>query len=195
MMRSLPAVMSLALFMGCLLFRQRLEADPVTHMLLLLPALALAGGLLLQATDLRSLQLSAPTAAALVLVSLFTGLFWMLPRYIDASLTEPLVELAKFVSLPTLAGAFLALGWRQVHPFLRGFLKANVISMLGVLGFLYIHAPVRICNSYLVSDQERLGFGFLFAAAGVSLAWALPLFFPLSGSPDLPRSQVKEVAA
>lgn len=194
-MRLLPAAVSLILFVGCLLLRQRLEADPVTHMLVLLPALALAGGLLLLATDLRSFRLSAATASALVLVSLFSGLFWMLPRYIDASLTDPLVELVKFVSLPTLVGVSLTLAWRQVHPFLRGFLKANAISMLGVLGFLYIHAPVRICNSYLVSDQERLGYGFLFAAAGVSLAWALPLFFPLPGSPDLPKSHIKEVTA
>lgn len=194
-MRPLPAVTSLILFIVCLLFRQRLEGDPVTHMLVLLPALALAGGLLLLATDLRFLELPASLASALVLVSLFTGLFWMLPRYIDASLTDPLVELAKFVSLPTLAGALLALAWRRVHPFLRGFLKANAISMLAVLGFLYIHAPVRICNSYLVSDQERLGYGFLFAAAGVSLAWAVPLFFPPAGTPDLPQSQIKEVTA
>jgi hypothetical protein len=50
--------------------------------------------------------------------------------------------------------------------------------MLGVLAFLYIHAPVRICNSYLVADQERLGFAFLMTAIGLAIAWAIPLFTP-----------------
>ncbi|WP_282610486.1 hypothetical protein [Pelagibius sp. Alg239-R121] len=193
MTRTLFAVLSAVLFSGCVVFRGELEADPVTHMLLQLPALALAGVLLLLATDLRFVKLPAYFANAITLVAVFAVFFWMLPRYIDASLINPFVEFAKFLTLPTLVGASLALAWRQAHPFLRGFLKANAISMLGVLGFLYIHAPLRICNSYLVSDQQRLGYGFLIAAIAVSLAWTFPLFFPSPSETGASQSKTNKV--
>ncbi len=86
------------------------------------------------------------------------------------------MELAKFFSIPLLIGIPLAVFWEHAHPIVRGFLKANALSMLGVLAFLYIHAPIRICNNYLVSDQERLGWGFLFMAFALALIWVVPLF-------------------
>ena len=145
-----------------------------------LPVLAFSGALFVAGLGARHLRVTEPLANALSLVAVFAILFWMLPRYIDATLVSPVVELAKFISIPVLVGGSLAIGWAKSNPFLRGFLKANAISMLGVLAFLYIHAPVRICNSYLFADQERLGLGFLMTAAGLGLAWAIPLFFPLS---------------
>lgn len=174
------------LFLICVGLRKPLEADPVTHVLVLLPALAAAGGLMLaglvkmadQRRDGSSKPVSETTANSLVLVAVFVILYWMLPRAIDGSLTDARMELAKFISIPLFVGGILALAWRAAHSFLRGFLKANAISMCAVMGFLYTHAPVRICNSYLVSDQERLGVGFLFAAAGLSIVWAVPLFWP-----------------
>ena len=52
-----------------------------------------------------------------------------------------------------------------------------MISMLSVLGWLYSVAPVRLCTSYLQSDQEQLG-RVLYVLAGVlALAWALPWMF------------------
>lgn len=171
-------LLALALLGACIVFRPFLEHDPVTHVLVLLPALAAAGWMMAAGFESRSWQLDESSANALTLLSVFAILFWMLPRYIDASLTNPLVEVAKFVSIPLCVGAVLALAWRSAHPFLRGFLKANALSMLGVLAFLYTHAPVRICNSYLVSDQERLGFGFLIVALFLTVAWGIPLFFP-----------------
>jgi hypothetical protein len=86
------------------------------------------------------------------------------------------MHFAKFTTLPLAAGLPLALAWPHTHRILRGLIKAEAISMLGILGFLYTHAPIRICNSYLVSDQIRLGFGFFWVAAGLSLVWSLPVF-------------------
>ena len=179
-MSPLRIALSLGLLGFCVLFRQSLGADPVMHVLVQLPVLAFSGALFVTSLGARHLCITEPLANALSLVAVFAILFWMLPRYIDAVLVDPRIEFAKFVSIPVFVGGSLALGWKKSHPFLRGFLKANAISMLGVLSFLYIHAPMRICNSYLVADQERLGFGFLMTAAGLGLAWAIPLFFPLS---------------
>lgn len=172
---ALPLLAALGLLLACWLFRGPLERDPVTHVLVQLPLLGAAGAL---AASALPGPVRGPWANALVLAAVFAVLFWMLPRWIDAALADPFWEAVKFASLPLLAGAPLALGWGGAHPFLRGAVKANAVSMLGVLAFLYTHAPVRICNSYLVADQERLGAGFLVAAFGLALAWAVPLFLP-----------------
>ena len=178
MVSPLRIALSLGLLGRCVLFRQSLEADPVMHVLVQLPVLAFSGALFVAGLGARHLRVTEPLANALSLVAVFAILFWMLPRYIDAALVDPVIEFAKFVSVPVFVGGSLALGWEKSHPFLRGFLKANAISMLGVLSFLYIHAPVRICNSYLFADQERLGFAFLISAVGLGFAWAIPLFTP-----------------
>jgi hypothetical protein len=60
---------------------------------------------------------------------------------------------------------------------LRGALKANLISMLGVLAWLYTVAPVRLCNSYLKSDQEMLGTAMAFLAGALAVGWGIGLFF------------------
>ena len=80
----------------------------------------------------------------------------MLPRALDAALTNPLTEAAKFVSLPALVGLPLALAWQRLPIIGRGFILTNVISMLAVLGWLYIAAPVRICNNYLVGSANEV---------------------------------------
>lgn len=169
---------AVVLFFACLALRMSLEADPVSHVLILLPMLALVGHLLAGSRFIASVRLSEPASNALVLVAVFVVLYWMLPRAIDASLGDPVHEIAKFVSIPIFVGGPLTIGWRRAHPFLRGFLKANAVSMCAVMAFLYTHAPVRICNSYLVADQERLGVGFLVAAFGLALVWSIPLFLP-----------------
>ncbi len=164
---------------ACWLFRDSLEADPVTHVLLQLPLLALAGGMGACALINRRRQSGwawTRGSLALILAAIFTMAFWMLPRSIDAALVDDWMELAKFVTVPGLIGAPLAIGWPKAHPLLRGFLKAQAVSMLGVMAFLYTHAPIRICNAYLVADQERLGFGFLLAAVVCAVLWTMPIF-------------------
>ena len=178
-MKQSKTIVAAGLICVCFLLRQPLESDPVTHVLVQLPALAVTGALF---APIFSVDGGAWNRGGIptLLVALFAIVFWMLPSSIDSALTSPVVEAAKFVSVPFLIGVPLAMGWKRAHPLLRGFIKAQAISMLGILAFLYTHAPVRICNAYLVGDQERLGYGFLFAALGVSLLWIIPLFNPQS---------------
>ncbi|WP_291733489.1 hypothetical protein [Leisingera sp. F5] len=146
-------------------------SNPIQHVLLQMPLLVLAGAL-------AGWHLKVPRhwAVPLLLTALTAFLFWMLPRNVDWALT-PVGELAKHTTQPLLLGLPLRLSWLWLDPILRGFLKANALSMLGVLGFLYTHAPVRICNSYLVSAQQDLGFAFLYLAAALACLWAFPLLF------------------
>lgn len=164
-------------YAGLLVSRGLLEASPVTHMLILLPGLAIVGGVFAHASKLPRFHLAEPFANALTLFAVFVILFWMLPRYVDASLVSWKVELLKFTTIPLFVGGAIAVSWGNTNPLLRGFLKANAISMLGILAFIYYFAPVRICNSYLVSAQKDLGLGFLWAAGALTLLWSFPLFF------------------
>ena len=175
-MMDTKTIVAVFLFCACLVFHESLESDPVTHVLVQLPLLAITGALIFGRTAVGNGIWNRGGFAAL-LITMFAIAFWMLPRSIDAALASPFVNAAKFISV-LLIGASLAIGWQRAHPLLRGFLKAQAISMLGILSFLYTHAPIRICNAYLVGDQIRLGYGFLFVALGVSLLWIIPLFKP-----------------
>lgn len=96
--------------------------------------------------------------------------FWLLPRWIDAAVADPLVNAAKAVCLVLLAGIPLGCGWRLAGPVLRGLVWANAASMLAVMGWLQLAVPVRLCNSYLIDEQAVLGRMFLLLAATMVLA-------------------------
>lgn len=176
------AVAAVSLILVCALLRRPLEADPVTHMLVQLPALAWAGWLLAGSIPAGWLE---DWVARLndnglpgLLIALFAIAHWMLPRSIDGALTSPVVELAKFVTVPFLIGLPLRWSWDRAHPLVRGVLKSNALSMLGVLAWLYDAAPIRVCNNYLIDDQKRLSIAFLCVALGLATVWSVRLFFP-----------------
>ncbi|MCS5602849.1 MAG: hypothetical protein NZ734_11740, partial [Paracoccus sp.] len=97
-MSPLRIALSLGLLGLCVLFRQSLEADPVMHVLVQLPVLAFSGALFVAGLGGNQLRITEALANALSLVAVFAILFWMLPRYIDAALVDPVIEFAKFVS-------------------------------------------------------------------------------------------------
>jgi hypothetical protein len=145
--------------------------DPVMHMLVQYPLLAVSGFALGTGRKI-------PTGwvGPLLVLSISTLLFWMLPRSLDGALQSWTLHLGKFATLPLLFGMPLALTWPHLHPILRGILKAEAVSMVAVMSFLYTHAPIRICNSYLFSDQVRLGYGFAVAAIALAIVWSIPAF-------------------
>ncbi len=161
-----------------------LEACMVGHVVIQIPLLVMAGWLFGSAIKAAA---AAKTRALLqscngegipgLLLAVFAALFWMLPRSLDATLVEPVVELGKFVSVPLLIGLPLCLSWHRLPSIVRGFVWANLVSMLAALGWLYLEAPVRLCNSYLVDQQAMLGRALLLIAAAVALSWIIHLFF------------------
>lgn len=160
--------------------RDWLEAGMVTHMLVQLPLLAGLGVLAVRRLPARlrnRLDRCNAAGVPLTLLALFAIAFWMLPRSLDAALNQPAMELAKFVSLPLLVGAPLALSWRRLPAVGRGFLWSNLLSMLVVLGWLYSAAPVRVCTNYLVDQQQLLGRGLLLLALGLALWLAGQVLF------------------
>jgi hypothetical protein len=169
--------------------RRLLEASMVGHMLLQIPLLVVAGALLASClpTALRR-HLDAFNANGFpgILAAGFVTSYWMLPRALDAALSDPLMELAKFCSLPLLVGLPLALSWPRLGPIGRGFVLANAISMIAVVGWLYRESPVRLCSWYLTDQQVLLGDGLLLLAvlAGICRGPAGRLTAPIARRVD-----------
>lgn len=140
-----------------------LESSLVAHVLGQYTLLVGGGALIGQALA-RDAE-SGWTAAPALLTGVLSLLFWLLPRWIDAALADPATDAAKAATLVLLAGLPLGWGWTLAGPVLRGFVWANAAAMLAIMGWLQLSVPQRLCNSYLLSEQARLGQGFLGLAA------------------------------
>ena len=151
-----------------------LEGSMVGHMLVQIPLLALAGGLVARAVSGgRGSVLAGFNAGGIpgLLVAVFAVIAWMLPRMLDAALRGALVEAAKLTTVPLLVGAPLAVSWPLLPPVARGFVWANLISHAAVLGWVYSVAPNRLCTSYLFDQQAALGTALLIVAIALLLGW------------------------
>jgi len=143
-----------------------LESQLATHLLIQMPLLA-ACGWWLAAPASRS-DAGNGSGGPGTALALGAALYWMLPRSMDWALENPWVDLLKFVTLPLAVGLPLALSWVRLSLVARSFLLSNLPPMLAVLSWLYWSAPARLCNFYLVDDQQRTGQLLLATALVVS---------------------------
>ncbi len=184
MMDALPRRGAVALGMLYLLLattsaRTWLEASMSSHMLVQIPLLVTIGAVAcrrLPEHSQKALLAAVGGAIPCVVLAIFAASYWMLPRALDAALANPLTEAAKFIILPGCVGLPLALAWRRLTMIGRGFVLTNFFSMLAVLGWLYIAAPIRVCNRYLVSEQESAGWLMAGLAIMLFAGWLGSLF-------------------
>ncbi len=161
----------------------------VTHMLVQLPLLALAGALLAGPIRARLGELLAradPGGIATVLAAVFTSSYWMLPRALDSALADPWMEAAKLLCLPLLVGVPIVLCLERVSAITAGFFIANVLSMCAAAGWLYRASPARLCNYYLIEDQVQAGEALLSVSAALAVLWLVSFFLgraPFAGVP------------
>lgn len=149
--------------------RQALESTMTLQFLAQVPMLVLAGAWFAAA-------LPRPVGAALgrwngqgvagALLASLAGLVWMLPRMMDASVNDGRFALAKFVSVPLLIGAPLALSWPRMGFVVRGVFVLELVATAFRLGWLYLASPERLCSNYLLGDQRLLGSSLLVLGAG-----------------------------
>ena len=153
--------------------RQALEASMWRHMVLQFPLLMAAGALLAAALPPRArgavARWNAHGIAGLVLVACVLAVL-MVPRVLDLALRDPAIEAAK-VAVLLGAGAALRLSWRAAGLVVQGFFLGNMLPMTAVVGQLYIDAPLRLCNAYLLDDQARLGQWLIALAVLLALGW------------------------
>jgi hypothetical protein len=163
----------LVLVLAAAPIRRRLEATMTAQMLVQIPLLAAAGWLLSCAVPARVLAMLERSnhrgITGLVLASTAAA-FWMLPRSLDAATSEPLMTLAKYLSVPLLIGLPFALSWPRMGFIVRGVLLLEVVASSFRLGWLYLISPIRLCNNFALDDQRQLG-GYLLAIGGGLLVW------------------------
>jgi hypothetical protein len=183
--------------------RRALESSMTTQMLVQIPLLIAAGVLLSGAVPAR---VNAAMAAwdyrgitGLVLATL-VGAFWMLPRSLDAAVTDVRFDIAKYLSTALLIGLPFALSWRRMSFIVRGVFLLELIATFFRLGWLYLIWPDRLCNNFLLDDQQRLGRYMLLIGAllffwiAIKLLWGRldsfsealpPVFSPDTGARHL----------
>ncbi|HEX5339404.1 MAG TPA: hypothetical protein VFX47_00810 [Gammaproteobacteria bacterium] len=167
-----------------------LESSMSAQMLVQIPLLA-AVGWFLRGIVPRRLTIALESwnyngIAGLILAALAVA-FWMLPRSLDAAVTDPMVATAKFVSVPLLIGLPLGLSWPRMGFVIRGVFLAELVAMCFRLGWLYLISPIRLCSNYLLDDQQRSGKYLLLIGAAIFMWLAIKLlwgrFESLSGDP------------
>jgi hypothetical protein len=158
--------------------KHALEQRMTTQMLVQIPLLVIVGLFIARSLPDRVTAMiddwNCRGIGGLVLATV-TSMFWMLPRMLDASVTDALLATAKYASTPLLIGVPLALSWPRMGFVVRGVFIVECIATLFRLGWLYLISPERLCNLYLLEDQQRLGQWLLLIGAALFLAitWKL----------------------
>ncbi|MGH8137559.1 MAG: hypothetical protein ACREVV_05110 [Steroidobacteraceae bacterium] len=160
--------------------KHQLESSMTIQMLLQIPMLVIVGVLLRAALPAGVLRWSADWdylgISGLVLASLAAA-FWLLPRLFDSAVAEPAVDAARYVSVPLLIGLPLAVSWPRAGFIVRGMFLLEFIATLFRMGWIYLIWPNRLCNYYLLDDQQRLGEylvligGACCLSVGIRLLW------------------------
>lgn len=159
-------------------FRQVLESRMTAQMLLQLPLLVLVGWWLSGAVSQR-LRAAIDTwnhhGITGLLLATLAAAYWMLPRSLDASVSQPWVDTVKYVSVPLLIGLPFALSWPRMGFIVRGVFLLEFFASFFRLGWLYLASPVRLCSNFLLNDQQRLGQYMLIIGAVLTvwMAWKL----------------------
>lgn len=158
---------------------ERLEAQMVLHLLFQLPALVLLGWLaaemLPQSWHQRANQYNHHGLTGVVLITTL-GLFWMLPSALDAALESDCYALAKVLSM-LLIGASWSLTRRCIHPLVKGVFLLELWAMLGRFGYLFKVSPDRLCNNYLLGEQQLVGNILLILSIAIGALWVSRVLF------------------
>jgi hypothetical protein len=169
--RTLGALLLLGLSLPA--FRELLQAQMHVHMLVQLPALALAGALLagpnasVPAHRQRVWNAQGITGMCFAFFALTLS---MIPRVLDMAVVDPLWNTAKFVAF-LMCGFALRHSWRQAGWVLQGFFLGNLLPMMAVVGVIYQEPPLRVCNAYGLGDQQTTGFWMVLSASAVAGVW------------------------
>jgi hypothetical protein len=169
--RSLGAVLLLGLSLPAV--RELLQAQMHVHMLVQLPALALAGGLLAGSNPhvpTHGQRVWNANGITGLCIALFVLTLSMVPRLLDMTVTDPLWNTAKFTAF-LLCGFALRRSWRQAGWVLQGFFLGNLLPMMAVAGVIYQESPLRVCNAYGLGDQQTTGFWMVLCASAVAAVW------------------------
>ncbi|NYT43772.1 hypothetical protein H0A64_02860 [Alcaligenaceae bacterium] len=105
-----------------------------------------------------------------LLAASFAGAFWMIPKALDDVLVSVPADIMKFVGL-FIAGLVLFDSLRRSSSVIKLFFVGNFSWMSAIVGLLYQENPERLCNFYLLGDQELAGRGLVAIAILLPVLW------------------------
>lgn len=169
-------LLCIASFAAALLGHHWLESTMLRHMLIQLPLLVLSGAL--GAMSIGKQFSTAGRWYAKIDQHGVTGLtacllvsaYWMIPRMLERSLNEPMIDAAKFVSLIAL-GIALPASLRRANWITQLFYLGNFSWMTAIVGIQYQNLPQRLCNAYVLDDQVSTGVAIVCGSVLVAVAW------------------------
>ncbi|MGP1614200.1 MAG: hypothetical protein ACTS5Y_03940 [Pollutimonas bauzanensis] len=178
------ALASAILLLGAIVFRRWLTGTMATHMLAHIPMILLAGvfaAMACLAAARRSTSWRRPAALALyrkynehgvpgLLLVSFVLAYWMIPRSLDHVLLSATAGCLKFLGL-FIAGMVLFDALGRADKVIKLFFLGNFSWMTAIAGLLYQDNPERLCNFYLLGDQELAGRALVTLAVALPLAW------------------------
>lgn len=155
--------------------RHLLEQQMLTHMLVQIPALLLAGGLIGTSVSHASpaSRWNVAGVPALLAASLILA-FWMLPIAIDHAVASARWDAVKALSI-VCAGALAATSWQVAPTVVQAFFGGNLAWMSIAVGQFYQDEGPRLCNAYLQDDQSVTGNALTWLAIGASVLWVANL--------------------
>ncbi len=149
------------------------ESRMTTHMLIQFPCLMLVGGVLVERLPRRwqaRLQRWNELGIAGLVLTALTLAVLMVPRVLDLALVDGRVEALKLLALVA-SGAALRLSWQRAGVIVQAFFLGNTLPMTAVVGTLYQDSALRVCNAYLLDDQQHLGLALVCVALITAALW------------------------
>ncbi|MDS1138807.1 hypothetical protein RE432_00055 [Pusillimonas sp. SM2304] len=105
-----------------------------------------------------------------LLLGTFVAAYWMIPKSLDDVLLFPMANAGKYAGL-FLAGMVLFDALRRANNVIKLFFLGNFSWMMAIVGLVYQEETSRLCNVYLLGDQEIAGRGLVVLAVAVPVAW------------------------
>ncbi|NYT65740.1 hypothetical protein H0A58_07120 [Alcaligenaceae bacterium] len=105
-----------------------------------------------------------------LLLVLLVSAWWMLPRSLDDVLMSSYYDVWKFISV-FLTGMVVRDSIARANRIVLLFFLGNFCWMTAIVGLLYQEHSSRLCNFYLLSDQEQTGLGLVILAIALPLVW------------------------
>ncbi|MYM22629.1 hypothetical protein GTP46_08220 [Duganella sp. FT135W] len=150
-----------------------LESSMLRHMLVQLPLLIIGGWTAGAAQPGHRLLVKADQYGVAGLTGLlFISAYWMIPRALELSLNSIWSEAGKFASL-FLLGMVLPGSLGRCPWVVQLFFLGNFGAMMAIAGIQYQNMLQRLCNAYLLDDQNLTGMALTTAAILLSIAWCI----------------------
>lgn len=148
-----------------------LEAHMLSHMLVQITALWLAGAMMAWPVhgSHHFDRWNMAGVPGLLAVSLVLA-FWMLPIALDHAVASAAWDAAKALSL-LLAGAVGVVSWRRAPLVIQAFFVGNIVWMSIAIGMLYQDDGPRLCNAYLLDDQGNTGLALVLLSLAAAGLW------------------------